>query len=122
MLSPGGWLITQQVDAGSDIEYQALLGMRPEPVDPRDRWEAWFPRQLEDAGFEVVEQASAPLVQRIKDVGALTYGLKAISWMVPGFSVARFRARLREIQLRIDTEGPLVVRQRRFWTRARKRA
>lgn len=71
--------------------------------------------------LKVVEQASAPLVQTIKDVGALTYGLKAISWMVPKFSVARHRDRLREIQLRIDTDGPLVVRQQRFWIRARKR-
>jgi hypothetical protein len=122
VLAPGGWLITQQVDAGNDIEYQELLGMKPLPVDPRDRWEEWFPAQLQAVGFEIVEQASAPLVQTVRDVGALAYGLKAISWMVPGFSIATHRGRLREIQKSIDREGPIVVRQRRFFLRAIRRA
>jgi SAM-dependent methyltransferase len=120
VLAPGGWLITQQVDAGNDVEYQALFGMEPLPVDPRSCWEAWFPAQLADAGFAVIEHASAPFVQTIRDVGALAYGLKAISWMVPGFSIATHRRRLREIQELIDADGPIVVRQRRFFARARK--
>jgi SAM-dependent methyltransferase len=120
VLARGGWLITQQVDAGNDVEYQALLGTEPLPVNPEDRWETWFPGQLNDAGLDVVEHASAPFVQTIHDIGALAYGLKAISWMVPGFSIASHRARLREIQERIDAEGPIVVRQRRFFVRARK--
>jgi len=121
VLAPGGWLITQQVDAGNDLEYQELLGMKPLPVDPCDRWEEWFPAQLREVGFEIVEQASAPFVQTVRDVGALAYGLKAIPWMVPGFSIATHRGRLREIQERIGREGPIVVRQRRFFLRAIRR-
>jgi hypothetical protein len=71
VLAQGGWLITQQADAGNDVEYQTLLGMDPLPVDPRSRWEEWFPAQLADAGFEVVEHAAAPFAQTIRDVGAL---------------------------------------------------
>jgi len=46
--------------------------------------------------------------------------LKAIPWMVPGFSIDKYRARLREIQAQIDRDGPITVRQRRFWVRAQK--
>jgi SAM-dependent methyltransferase len=122
VLVPGGWFITQQVDVGNDDDHRELFGVAPEPWTKGDRWESWMPPQLEDAGLEVVEHASAPFVQHIHDVGALAYGLKAIPWMVPGFSIARYRTRLRALQLRIDHQGPITVRQRRFFVRARKRA
>lgn len=80
-----------------------------------------MPMQLEEAGFEVVEHLSAPFVQHIHDIGALAYGLRAIAWMVPGFSVATHRARLRELQSEIDRNGPITVRQQRFFARARRR-
>lgn len=121
ILVPRGWFITQQVDAGNDAEYRALFGIKSPEVDPDGRWESWLPDQLEHAGLHVVEQSSAPLVQVIRDVGALAWGLKAIPWMVPDFSIDRYRTRLREIQQRIDREGPITVRQRRFWVRAQKR-
>ena len=121
ILGPGGWFITQQVDAGNDIEYCALFGIHsPEPATD-SRWASWLPDQLERAGLRVVEHASAPLVQIIRDVGALAWNLKAIPWMVPGFSSEKHRARLREIQARIDRDGAITVRQRRFWVRAQKR-
>jgi SAM-dependent methyltransferase len=121
VLAVGGWFVTQQVDAGNDDEYRALLGMPASLPTPSGPWAAWMPQQLKSAGFDVVEHASAPLVQHIHDVGALAYGLKAIPWMVPGFTIERHRTRLREIQLQIDREGPIRVQQRRFFVRARKR-
>jgi SAM-dependent methyltransferase len=120
VLASGGWFITQQVDARNDDAYRALFGLEPEP-DPGEPWDAWMPAQLRRVGFEIAEHGSAPLVQHIHDVGALAYGLKAIPWMVPGFTIAKYRERLRELQAEIDREGPLVVRQRRFFVRARKR-
>jgi len=120
ILAAGGWFLTQQVDAGNDDEYRALLGVEVGPLDPADRWATWLPAQLEAVGLRVVEHMSAPFVQRIHDVGALAYGLKAIPWMVPGFSIPTHRARLREIQARIDREGPITVQQRRFFVRAQK--
>ena len=120
ILTPGGCFITQQVDVGNDREYRALFGIdEPEP-DDEERWERWMPRQLVRAGFTVAEHASAPLVQTIHDVGALAFGLKAIPWMVPGFSITTHRARLRELQAEIDRNGPLTVRQRRFFVRAQR--
>jgi SAM-dependent methyltransferase len=121
ILAPRGWFITQQVDAGNDAEYRALFGMTGPVSNADSRWESWLPDQLERAGLHVVERASAPLVQVIRDVGALAWGLKAIPWMVPEFSIDRYRKHLREIQARIDTDGPITVRQRRFWVRAQKR-
>lgn len=121
LLAPGGWFITQQVDVGNDSDYRALMGEDPPAVDLASRWEAWLPAQLEAVGVEVIEHASAPLIQVVNDAGALAWNLKAIAWMVPGFSIATHRSRLREIQERIDRDGPITVKQRRFWVRARKR-
>lgn len=120
ILASGGWFITQQVDVGNDDDYLALMGADVPRVEPNSRWAEWFPARLEAAGFEVVEHASAPLVQRIKDAGALAWFLKALPWLVPGFSIKTHRAQLREVQVRIDRDGPITVRQRRFWVRARK--
>jgi hypothetical protein len=116
----GGWFITQQVDVGNDDDYRRLLGAPVEAVDPADRWEAWLPDQLTEAGFDVVDVGSAPLVQTIRDVGALAWNLKAVPWMVPGFSIETCRDQLREVQHLIDTDGPIAVNQRRFWAKARK--
>jgi SAM-dependent methyltransferase len=122
VLVPQGWFITQQVDAGNDNEYRELFGIKSPEPDIASRWESWLPDQLERAGLHVIEHASAPLVQVIRDVGALAWNLKAIPWMVPDFSIDRYRARLRKIQEQIDIDGPIAVRQHRFWLRARKRA
>src|SRR5438552_903878 len=119
---PGGWFMTPQVAAGNDLEYRALFGIESPEPDPKSRWAWWLPGQLERAGLRVVAHASAPLVQVVRDVGALAWGLKAIPWMVPGFSIDKYRARLREIQAQIDRDGPITVRQRRFWARAQKRS
>lgn len=121
VLVRGGSLVTQQVDAGNADDYRRLLGVPPDRFDPAERWEAWLPKQLASAGFEVVESDSAPLVQTIRDVGALAWNLKAIPWLVPGFSIDAYRDRLRQIQQRIDRTGPISVQQRRFWVRAKMR-
>ena len=121
ILASRGWFITQQVDVGNDAEYRAFFGTTEPAPERGSRWESWLPDQLEHAGLHVVEHASAPLVQVIRDVGALAWGLKAIPWMVPEFSIDRYRTRLRQIQARIDRDGPITVRQRRFWVRAQKR-
>ena len=120
ILVRGGWFITQQVDVGNDDDYRTLFGVTLEPrTEP---WATWMPGQLEHAGFDIAEHSSAPFVQHIRDVGALAYGLaKGIPWMVPGFSIAKYRGRLRELQAQIDRDGPIAVRQRRFFVRARKR-
>jgi SAM-dependent methyltransferase len=120
VLAGGGWFITQQVDVGNDDDYRRLFGVEPEPFGPADRWESWCPDQLRAAGLRVLRYESAPLVQVIRDVGALAWGLRAIPWMVPGYSIERYRDRLRAIQLRLDRDGPITVTQRRFWIEAVK--
>ena len=121
ILAPRGWFVTQQVDAGNDDDYRSLFDITSAKPSAADRWESWLPGQLDAVGLRVVEQGSAPLVQVIRDIGALAWNLKAIPWMVPGFSIATHRHRLRELQERIDREGPITVRQQRYWVRAQKR-
>jgi SAM-dependent methyltransferase len=121
VLAADGWFITQQVDVGNDADYRRVFGIEDREPRPDERWESWMPAQLERAGLHVAEQRSAPFVQTIRDVGALAYNLKAMPWVVPGFSIPTHRARLREIQARIDRDGPITVRQRRYFVRAQRR-
>jgi hypothetical protein len=55
------------------------------------------------------------------DVGAMVYYLRKVIWMVPDFSVEKYRDRLRELHEQIRAEGPFVSTVRRFLIEARKR-
>lgn len=54
------------------------------------------------------------------DIGAVVYFLRKVIWMVPGFTVERYRERLRELHELIESEGPFVAHSARFLIEARK--
>jgi len=55
-----------------------------------------------------------------KDVGALVYFLKAIPWIVPGFTVETHFEHLLKLQERIEREEKLTFIQRLFLIKAKK--
>jgi hypothetical protein len=55
-----------------------------------------------------------------KDVGALVYFLKAIPWIVPGFTVKIHFENLLKLQERIEKEEKLTFTQRLFLIKAEK--
>ncbi len=55
-----------------------------------------------------------------RDIGAVVYLLRKMIWMVPGFTVAGYRDRLRELDALIRDEGPFVPHSARFLIEARK--
>ncbi|MCB0221780.1 MAG: SAM-dependent methyltransferase, partial [Chrysiogenetes bacterium] len=57
---------------------------------------------------------------RFLDVGALVYYLKAVPWLVPGFSVATQRDTLFALQDRLDADGELRFTARKYLIEARK--
>ena len=55
-----------------------------------------------------------------EDVSAVVYYLKAIPWLVPGFSVTRHFEQLLALQARLEQEGELAFANLRYWIEARQ--
>jgi SAM-dependent methyltransferase len=115
LLVPNGVFLTQQVGGEYDEFHDALSLPRP-----TGRAREWTRRtataQLERAGLRVVESDEAFEETTFADVGAFAWYLKAIPWIVDGFSISDHRARLERLQ----PEMPLRIRQPAFWLRAVK--
>ena len=117
VLAPGGAFVSQQVDTRTYDGLYHVLGL-PVPEQPA----SWLPlaeRQLRDGGLTVHRAVAGEQLDRLADVAAIIYYLRLVSWAVPGITVERFAARLRELH---DTPAawPVTVRQRRFLVVATK--
>jgi SAM-dependent methyltransferase len=103
VLAPGGTYFAQHVGSRANVEIaELLLG----PRDPGDRRhhevEADHARA---SGLEVVEVRHERLSLDFFDVGAMVYFLRKVVWTVPGFTVDRYRARLKDLHDQIEREG-----------------
>ncbi|MEO3871183.1 class I SAM-dependent methyltransferase [Nonomuraea sp. B12E4] len=117
VLRPGGSYLSQQVGPRSVFEVcEFFLG--PQDGSARDPGAAGA--EAEAAGLEVVDLRSERLRMEFRDVGAVIYFLRKVIWIVPGFSVERFGARLREMHELIEDEGPFVAHSARFLIEARR--
>ncbi|MEV1173212.1 class I SAM-dependent methyltransferase [Nonomuraea sp. NPDC049784] len=119
VLRPGGAYFSQQVGPRSVFELaEFFLGpLDGSARDPKDAEEA-----AESVGLEVVDLRFERLRMEFHDVGAVIYFLRKVIWIVPGFSVERYAARLRELHDRIEAEGPFVAHSSRFLIEARRPA
>ncbi|MCF2530275.1 class I SAM-dependent methyltransferase [Yinghuangia soli] len=122
VLRPGGTYFSQQVGPASVFELvEFFLGPQPEHVR-RGRHPDDARAAAEAAGLEVVDLQFASLRTEFRDIGAVVYFLRKVIWMVPGFTVAEYRGKLRELHDRIETEGPFLAHTTRFLIEARKPA
>ncbi len=122
VLSPGGTYFSQQVGPASVFELvEYFLGPQP-PEVRRARHPDDAGAAAEAAGLEVVDLRSERLRTEFLDIGAVVYFLRKVIWMVPGFTVDRYRDRLRELHDRIRREGPFLAHTTRFLIEARKPA
>ncbi|MEU8582037.1 class I SAM-dependent methyltransferase [Streptomyces abikoensis] len=120
VLRPGGTYFSQQVGPASVFELvEYFLGPQPEEVR-RKRHPDDARRAAEAAGLDVVDVRAESLRTEFLDVGAVVYFLRKVIWMVPDFTVDRYRDRLRELHDRIRSEGPFVAHTARFLIEARK--
>lgn len=121
MLVPGGIYFSQQVGPASVFEVvEYFLGPQPER-SRRGRHPEDAAREAEAAGLEVLDLRLESLRTEFFDIGAVVYFLRKVIWMVPGFTVAVYRDRLRELDAQIRAEGPFVAHTTRFLIEARKR-
>jgi SAM-dependent methyltransferase len=120
VLRPGGTFFAQEVGPASVFELvEFFLG--PQPADARNsRHPDRAVRQAEAAGLRVTDLRSESLRTEFFDIGAVVYFLRKVIWMVPGFTVDRYRGRLRELHELIERDGPFVAHTTRFLIEARK--
>jgi SAM-dependent methyltransferase len=118
VLAPGGVFLTQQIHG---LWAQDLLAA----FDAAPPWPDATPdadvARLAGAGLEIrtVETWQGRLT--FHDVGAIVYYLKAVPWLVPGFSVATHTNDLLRLHARLEREGALVFEARKYLIEAVKR-
>ncbi|TQC46941.1 class I SAM-dependent methyltransferase [Rhodococcus sp. WS4] len=121
VLQPGGTYFAQHVGHASVFELvEYFLGPQPEKVR-RGRHYEDESADAQAAGLDVVDLRFESLRIEFFDIGAVIYFLRKVIWMVPGFTVAEYRERLRELHDLIEAEGPFVAHSTRFLIEARKR-
>lgn len=119
VLRPGGTYLSQEVGPASVFELvEYFLGPLPEARRKRRPEDARAAAVR--AGLDVVDLRSERLRIEFLDVGAVVYFLRKVIWMIPGFTVAAYRDRLRELHAKITTEGPFIAHSTRFLIEARK--
>jgi ubiquinone/menaquinone biosynthesis C-methylase UbiE len=117
ILNSHGFFFTEQVD-GRNLE-----DLHQE-FDCKPQW-SFFTldfalNTIESTKLVVVEAQEWEGKTFFKDVGALVYFLKAIPWIVPGFTVETYFKYLLKLQKRIEKEGKLTFTQRLFLIKAKK--
>lgn len=121
VLKHGGTYFAQHVGPASVSELvEYFLG--PQSEETRngrhpDRERA----QAEAAGLEIVDVRMERLRIEFLDIGAVVHFLRKVIWMVPGFTVAAYLPRLRQLHDQITAEGPFVAHSSRTLFVARKR-
>lgn len=118
VLLPGGRYFSQQVGVGSNRELTDYM-MGPQPVS-QARSSVRHRSHAVAVGLQVVDLQEQSLRVVFHDIGAVVYFLRKVLWTVPGFSVGRYRDRLRALHEEIETNGPFVAHSRRFLIEAEK--
>jgi SAM-dependent methyltransferase len=120
VLCPGGTYFSQQVGPNSVRELSEFL-MGPHPAgSARDPELARTNAQ--SAGLHVEDLRSERLRMTFNDIGAVVYFLRLVVWIVPDFTVDRYRDRLRALHDHIQRDGPFVAHSTRFLIEATKPA
>jgi hypothetical protein len=117
-LRPGGRYFAQHVGPASAFELiEHLLGPLPEQRLGRDpEREA---AEAERQGLVVENLQRARCRMEFYDVGAIVWILRKCVWWVPGFSVARFEAGLRELDAQMRGGHPFIAHSSRHLIDAR---
>jgi SAM-dependent methyltransferase len=93
VLAPGGTFITQQIDHPAYDDLYRLVGLRV----PGQR-ASWLPlavQQVRDAGLTVLGAVRGAERHEFRDVGALVYYLRVVTWAIPEYSPQTCAAALR---------------------------
>ena len=116
-LAPGGTFLTQHVHG---LWAQDLIAA----LDAEPRWpHATLENKvhgLEDAGLTILVAEEWSGALSFTDVGAIVYYLKAVPWLVDGFSVETHLDHLLALQHRLERGEGLVFEARKYLVEAHK--
>jgi SAM-dependent methyltransferase len=117
VLAPGGTFLTQQVHGlwAQDL----IAAFDAQPAWPEANLENKV-RRLQDAGLTILAAEEWSGAFSFTDVGAIVYYLKAVPWVVDGFSVETHLAHLLALQDRLERGEGLVFEARKYLVEARK--
>ncbi|HKY54954.1 MAG TPA: methyltransferase domain-containing protein [Anaerolineales bacterium] len=117
MLTLGGTFLTQQVHGLWAVDLLAAFEARPQWPDATP--EKYLPR-LKSAGLTIVDTQEWSGQVTFIDVGAIVYYLKAVPWLVPGFSVESHPEHLLKLQRRLDHGEALAFVARKYLIEAQE--
>ena len=120
VLRPGGEYLSQQVGPHSVGELTEFM-MGPQPPSSVRRPEV-ARAAAESAGLTVEDLRQERLATVFYDVGAVVYFLRLVVWIVPGFTVEKYRDRLRAMHEHILRHGSFVGHATRLLIEGRKPA
>jgi SAM-dependent methyltransferase len=118
VLTPGGTYLAQHVGPGTATALTDFM-MGPQPVGD-GRSPARARAGAEAAGLEVVDVREATLPLTFLDAGAVAVYLRKVIWIVPGFTIARYRDRLAAMHELIGREGAFTATTTRYLIECRK--
>ena len=123
VLKPGGTYFSQDVGHPSVGELsQFMLGAAYQDKGPDEpsRDPKWSVRAAEQAGLVLVDLREFQGRMEFYDVAAVVVFLRKVVWIVPGFTVERYRDRLLALYEQIERDGPFRATSVRFLIEARK--
>ena len=122
VLKPGGSYFSQDVGHPSVGELtEFMMGPRPAAApDKPNRDPKWSVLAAERAGLTVADLREFHGRMEFNDVAAVVVFLRKVIWIVPGFTVARYRDRLRALHEQIERDGPFLATTVRFLIEARR--
>ncbi len=113
VLRPGGTYLAQHVGPASLRElFEYFLGPQA-PEVLRRRHPDEEAAEAAAAGLEVVRLRTESLRVELGDIGAVVWFLRKVIWIVPGFTVATYSDRLRDLHAEIVERGPFVAHSTR---------
>jgi len=119
ILAPGGVFLTQQVHGLSMSDLMSHFDSKP--PWPFATPEFFIPR-LKAAGLTIQDLKEWSGKMSFTDVGALVYYLKAVPWIVPGFSVDTHLKYLLSLQPQLEEGKILTFTNRRYLIEAYKKS
>jgi ubiquinone/menaquinone biosynthesis C-methylase UbiE len=117
VLAQGGTFLTQQVHGL--WAYDLIAAFDAGPQWPDATLEKYVPR-LKAAGLEIVDTQEWSGQLAFTDVGAIVYYLKAVPWLVPGFSVESHLKYLLNLQKQLEGQETLTFAARKYLIEAHK--
>src|SRR5215216_4433649 len=85
----------------------------------RSNPDKYVPR-LKEAGLRIIDAQDWSGELTFTDVGAIVYYLKAVPWLVPGFSVESHSKYLFKLQKQVQNKKSLAFSARKYLMEARK--